>query len=44
MQQVVKDFDKEHTAERKMQVLQQTGSAAEYASKFQQYAMQTQRG
>ena len=41
MQQVFEDFDKEHTAECKMQVLWKTGSAAEYTSKFQQYALQT---
>ena len=35
------DFDKEHLAERKMQSLRQTGSAANYASKFQQLAAQT---
>ena len=34
MQQVFRDFDKEHTAKRKLQVLQQTGLAAEYAFKF----------
>ena len=34
MQQVFEDFDKEHTAERKMQVLRQTGLTAEYVSKF----------
>ena len=42
MQQVFEDFDKEHTTKRKMQVLQQTGLAAEYAFKFQQYTVQTQ--
>ena len=44
MQQVFGDFDEKHIAERKMQVLQQTGSATEYASKFQEYAVQTQWG
>ena len=34
MQQVFGDIDKKHTTKLKMQVLQQTGSAAEYASKF----------
>ena len=38
------DFDKEHLAERRMQSLRQTGSAADYASKFQQLAAQTQWG
>ena len=42
MQQVFRNFDKKHTAEHKMQVLQQTSSAAEYTPKFQQYAVQTQ--
>ena len=37
MQQVFEEFDKKHTAKHKMQVLRQTGSATEYASKFQQY-------
>ena len=36
------DFDKEHAAKQKMQSLQQTGSTASYAAKFQQYAAQTQ--
>ena len=35
MQTVFEDFHKKHIAERKIQVLQQTGSAAEYAFKFQ---------
>ena len=34
MRQVIEDFDKKHAAERKMQVLRQTGSAAKYKSKF----------
>ena len=34
MRQVFGDFDEKHTAERKMQVLRQTGSTAEYMSKF----------
>ena len=44
LRQVFGDFDKEHLAERRMQSLQQTGSAADYASKFQQLAAQTQWG
>ena len=44
LRQVFGDFDKEHLAERKMQSLRQTGSAADYASKFQQLAAQTQWG
>ena len=35
MQQVFEDFEEKHTAERKVQVLRQTSSAAKYASKFQ---------
>ena len=42
LRQVFGDFDKEHLAERRMQSLRQTGSAADYASKFQQLAAQTQ--
>ena len=42
LRQVFGDLDKEHLAERKMQSLRQTGSAANYASKFQQLAAQTQ--
>ena len=42
--QVIGDFDEEHSAERRMQSLRQTGSAADYASKFQQLAAQTQWG
>ena len=42
LRQVFGDFDKEHLAERRMQSLWQTGSAANYASKFQQLAAQTQ--
>ena len=42
LRQVFGDFDEEHLAERRMQSLQQTGSAADYASKFQQLAAQTQ--
>ena len=42
LRQVFSDFDKEHLTERRMQSLQQTGSAANYASKFQQLAAQTQ--
>ena len=34
MQQVFRDFDEKHTAERKMQVLQQTYLAAKYTFKF----------
>ena len=44
LRQVFGDFDKEHLVERRMQPLQQTGSAANYASKFQQLAAQTQWG
>ena len=36
LRQVFGDFDEEHSAERRMQSLRQTGSAADYASKFQQ--------
>ena len=39
MAQVFRAFNKEYTAEQEMQVLRQTDSAAEYTSKFQQYAM-----
>ena len=42
LRQVFGNFDKEHLAERRMQSLWQTGSAADYASKFQQLAAQTQ--
>ena len=41
LRQVFGDFDKEHSAEHRMQLLQQTGSAVNYASKFQQLAAQT---
>ena len=34
LRQVLGNFDKEHLAERRMQSLRQTGSAADYASKF----------
>ena len=34
LRQVFGNFDKEHLAERRMQSLRQTGSAANYASKF----------
>ena len=34
LRQAFGDFDKEHLAERRMQSLRQTGSAANYASKF----------
>ena len=44
LRQVFCYFDKEHLAERRMQSLRQTGSAADYASKFQQLAAQTQWG
>ena len=44
LRQVFDDFDKEYLAERRMQSLQQTRSAADYASKFQQLAAQTQWG
>ena len=44
LRQVFGDFDKEHLAERRMQSRRQTGSAANYASKFQQLAAQTQWG
>ena len=44
LRQVFGDFDKEHLAERRMQSLRQTGSAADYGSKFQQLAAQTQWG
>ena len=42
LRQVFGDFDKEHLAEHRMQSLRQTGSNADYASKFQQLAAQTQ--
>ena len=42
LRQVFGNFDKKHLAERMMQSLWQTGSAANYASKFQQVAAQTQ--
>ena len=42
LRQVFGNFDKEHLAERRMQSRRQTGSAANYASKFQQLAAQTQ--
>ena len=42
LRQVFGDFDKKHSAERRMQSLRQTESAANYASKFQQLAAQTQ--
>ena len=35
LRQVFGNFDEEHSAERRMQLLQQTGPAADYASKFQ---------
>ena len=41
LRQVFGDFDEEHLAECRMQSLRQTGSAANYASKFQQLAAQT---
>ena len=44
LRQVFGNFDKEHSAEGRMQSLRQTGSAADYASKFQQLAAQTQWG
>ena len=44
LRQVFGNFDKEHLTERRMQSLRQTGSAADYASKFQQLAAQTQWG
>ena len=44
LRQGLGDFDKEHSAERRMQSLRQTGSVAEYASKFQQLAAQIQWG
>ena len=44
LRQVFGNFDEEHSAERRMQLLRQTGSAADYASKFQQLAVQTQWG
>ena len=44
LRQVLGDFDEEHLAERRMQSLQQTRSAANYASKFQQLAAKTQWG
>ena len=44
LRQVFGDFDKEHLAEHRMQSLRRTGSAADYASKFQQLAAQTQWG
>ena len=42
LRQVFGNFDKKHSAEHRMQSLQQTGPAANYASKFQQLAAQTQ--
>ena len=44
LKQVFGNFDKEHSAEGRMQSLRQTGSAADYALKFQQLAAQTQWG
>ena len=44
LRQVFGNFDKGHLAERKMQSLRKTESAADYASKFQQLAAQTQWG
>ena len=44
LRQVFGNFDKEHLAERRMQSLPQTGFAANYASKFQLLAAQTQWG
>ena len=44
LRHVFGDFDEEHLAERRMQSLRQTGFAADYASKFQQLAAQTQWG
>ena len=44
LRQVFGDFDKEHLTEHRMQSLRQTGFAADYASKFQQLAAQTQWG
>ena len=40
--QTFEDFDEEHAAEQRMQSFWQTGSTANYAAKFQQYAAQTQ--
>ena len=42
LRQVFGNFDKEHSAKRRMQSLRQTGSATDYASKFQQLTAQTQ--
>lgn len=42
MNRVFGDVDEERTAERRLQALRQTGSAAEYAAKFQQYGAKTQ--
>ena len=42
LRQVIGDFDKEHLAERRMQSLRHTEPAADYVSKFQQLAAQTQ--
>ena len=44
LRQVFGNFDKENLAERRMQSLRQARSAADYASKFQQLAAQTQWG
>ena len=44
LRQVFGNFDKKHLAERRMQSPRQTGFAANYASKFQQLAVQTQWG
>ena len=42
LRQVFGNFEEKHSAKRRMQSLRQTGSAADYASKFQQLAAQTQ--
>ena len=44
LRQVFGNFDKVHSTERRMQSLRQTEFAANYASKFQQLAAQTQWG
>ena len=44
LRQVFGNFDEEHSTERRMQSLRQTGSAPDYASKFQLLAAQTQWG
>ncbi len=42
LQQTFGDIDEERTAERRLQSLRQTGSAADYAAQFQRYGTQTE--